>query len=144
MKRGSGVPAMLVETALEGLAHQLRNLRRDGANPRDYVGVYLDGRVAPGRARAIAETRKQGVTLAEANALVDAAIKSARKQGRIFSVGFVLPVEECLRLFRTIGGQQRGVDEVESWLREPLPDRMFRLAIVAGPVTQLQLVPLAE
>lgn len=142
MKPPNAIPAMLVETGLQALPRQLRLLRRDGGSPSEYVGVFLDGRVAPGRTLAISEARKHGITLAEAIARVEAAIRAARKQGRIFALGLMLSPEECLDLFRRIGGQQKGVDEVAAWLREPLTDRLFRLAIVAGSATQLQLVSL--
>lgn len=128
--------------ALDALPHQVELLRRDGADLRAHVAVFLDGRVAPGRSFAISQARKRGATVVDATTRVDAAIRAARKQGKILSIGLVLVRDDFLDFLRAIGGAQPGVIAVEKWLDEPLPEGMFRLVVIAGPLTQFQLVSL--
>lgn len=136
------IPRQLLRLALEALPHQLELLRRDGADPRAHVAVFLDGRVAPGRSFAVSQFRERGAALADATTRVDADIKAARKAGKIFSIGLVLVRNDFSNFLRRIGGNQQGVITVEKWLDEPLPEGMFRLVVIAGPLTQFQLVSL--
>ena len=142
MVKKRAIPQRLLQMALDALPHQLELLRRDGSDPRSHVAVFLDGRVAPGRSFAISQACQRGAALADATTRVDAAIKAARKQGKIFSIGLVLVRNDFLDFLRRIGGDQRGVITVEQWLNDPLPEGMFRLVIIAGALIQFQLVSL--
>lgn len=135
---------MLLTTALEALPAQLAVLRRARASLDDYVWAFFDGRVNPGRRLAVQQTVARGATPAQAIARVDAAIKDARARGLVFSLGVLETTADFPELLRRLGGDAHGVGAIASWLGEPVATGFFRLVVVSGSKTQIQLVSVAS
>lgn len=136
------VPQMLLSMALDALPAQLRVLRSAKAELGDYVWAFFDGRVVPGRALAFAQLVERGVERDVARRRVEDAIKRARAQGSVFSLGVMTTRDGFPSLLAELAGDRAGVEAIRAWTAEAVKPGWFRLAVVAGAATQLQLVRL--
>lgn len=136
----ANVPHALLDLALDALPKQLRMLHSSKASFDDYVWVFFDGRVLPGKRVAKMDLLQRGMSPERAAAKIETAIKDARKQGRVFSLGLMLVRDEFPALFDRLGGDEAGVAGIRAWVNEPVEAGWFRIAIVSGSNTQLQAV----
>ena len=116
----ANVPKLLLDMALAALPKQLGLLRSSRASLDDYVWVFFDGRVLPGKRVVKMDLLQRGMSPERAAARIETAIKDARKQGRVFSLGLMLVREEFPELFERLGGDASGVAAIRRWVDEPV------------------------
>ncbi len=135
------LPNLLIDMAVDGLRTHVRDAL-DSGGADDYVWAFFDGRVVPGRSVAMQQLLVSGMPANVAHARIDDGVKAARSAGKIFAIGVMTTRSGFVGLLQSLSAGGPGVASIEMWLREPLPDRHFRMAIVAGNTTQTQLVSL--
>lgn len=131
---------MFLDMALDALPERIAMLQSCNASTADYVWIFLDGRVLPGRRLATLQLCESGLTLESATKKVDRAIKDGRLQGKPFAFGAIVTTDELPALLRRCGGDELAVATVSEWLTTPVAPGWFRVALVAGSQIQLQLV----
>lgn len=136
--KATSVPKALLHAAVTALGDQLIALG-PAASGADLLWAFFDGRVAPGRRLAVEQLCARGVSVAQATKQVDAAAKAARATGQVFAVGVLASGDELVSLLRRLAGDAVGVANVSAWIKEDVPKGWFRLVIVVGSTTQLQL-----